>query len=181
MRVRRFYDIRRMVQLYESRVLSYIEAGSVAFLHAADSVLAPLDPLQRRFLRLLFLDDKRAFLVYNLAPPGASESGLPHWAHYTNVFSEKRRPPSQLSFRALACWCRHLKPAWRFRVTAANCLTPCVVMRAGSSRDRSVEVCESTTGCLKKPCGHRPLQLFSWNFRLLCVGLCCGGGIGRHH
>ena len=60
--VRQFYPAKQMIQLYKCRVLSYIEAGSVAFLHAADSVLAPLCILQRRFLRFLGLDEEQAFL-----------------------------------------------------------------------------------------------------------------------
>ena len=57
-----------MVQMYKSRVLSYIEAGSVAFFHAAPSILDPLDRIQSRFLRFLGISIETAFLEYNLAP-----------------------------------------------------------------------------------------------------------------
>ena len=67
-RVRRFYNVRQMIQMYKSRVLSYIEAGSVAFFHASPSVLEPLDRIQSRFLRFLGVSEERAFLDFNLAP-----------------------------------------------------------------------------------------------------------------
>ena len=60
-RVRRFYSIKQMVQLYKSRVLSFIEAGSVAFLHAAPSTLQPLDRLQMRYLEFLGISAEHAF------------------------------------------------------------------------------------------------------------------------
>ena len=81
-RVRRFYSIRHMVQMYKSRVLSYIEAGCVAFLHAAPSILEPLDRIQSRFLRFLGISVEAAFLEHNLAPPSVrrqiSALGLIH-------------------------------------------------------------------------------------------------------
>ena len=67
-RVKRFYNTRKMIQLYKSRVLSYIEAGCVAFFHAAPSILEPLDRIQSRFLRFLGISDEIGFLEYNLAP-----------------------------------------------------------------------------------------------------------------
>ena len=48
--------------------LSYIEAGCVAFFHAAPSILEPLDRIQSRFLRFLGISDEIGFLEYNLAP-----------------------------------------------------------------------------------------------------------------
>ena len=67
--VRRFYSIRQMVQMYKSRVLSYIEARCVAFYHAAPSILELFDRSQLRFLRFLGMSAEAAFLRYNLAPP----------------------------------------------------------------------------------------------------------------
>ena len=67
-RVRRFYSVRQMIHLYKSRVLSYVEAGCVAFFHAAPSVLEPLDRIQSRFLDFLGVSVERAFLDFNLAP-----------------------------------------------------------------------------------------------------------------
>ena len=67
-RVKRFYNTRQMIQMYKSKVLSYIEAGCVAFFHAAPSIFDPLDRIQSRFLRFLGISDEIGFLEYNLAP-----------------------------------------------------------------------------------------------------------------
>eukprot|EP00969_Alexandrium_andersonii_P202318 8939466-Alexandrium_andersonii.AAC.1 len=50
-RTRRYHTEAEMVQLYKAHILSYIEYRTAAICHAASTVLAPLDALQRRFLR----------------------------------------------------------------------------------------------------------------------------------
>ena len=57
-----------MIQIYKSPVLSYIEAGCVAFFHAAPSIFESPDRIQSRFLRFLGISDEIGFLKYNLAP-----------------------------------------------------------------------------------------------------------------
>ena len=68
LRPRRFFQEFEVVNLYKSLVLSYLESGSVAYFHAARSVLAPIDRIQRRLLRELNLAEVVALEKYKLAP-----------------------------------------------------------------------------------------------------------------
>ena len=51
LRARRFFDNKQLVALFKSQILSFIEAGIVAFVHAPVSTFAPVDRILRRFLR----------------------------------------------------------------------------------------------------------------------------------
>ena len=54
--------------LYKSQILSYLESGSVAFFHAPDTIMNPLDRIQQRFLREIGVSKKDAILRFNLSP-----------------------------------------------------------------------------------------------------------------
>ena len=68
LRSQRYFNTSRMVLLYKSLVLSYIESVTPAIYHAADSVLAKVDRVQERLLERLHLSQKEAFSQFNLAP-----------------------------------------------------------------------------------------------------------------
>eukprot|EP00969_Alexandrium_andersonii_P145047 6413038-Alexandrium_andersonii.AAC.1 len=57
-----------MVQLYKVHILSHVEFRTAAIAHAATLVLAPLDNLQRRFLRDISISEEDALLRFRLAP-----------------------------------------------------------------------------------------------------------------
>ena len=68
LRPRRFFSERQLMTLYKSRVLSFIEAGTPGYYHAAPSVLYLLDRVQHRLLRELQLSEDDALFYHNLAP-----------------------------------------------------------------------------------------------------------------
>ena len=68
LRVRKFFTRRQLIRHYKSQVLSFIESSSVAFSHAADSVICKLDNIQVRFLKALGLTEEDGIRDYNLAP-----------------------------------------------------------------------------------------------------------------
>ena len=68
LRVRRFFSLALLVMMYKSQILSYLEAGIVAFIHAPPSTMEPLDRIQRRFLREIGLTEAEALQRFNLAP-----------------------------------------------------------------------------------------------------------------
>ena len=68
LRPRRFFSTPELMRLYKSLVLSFIESGTPGYFHAAPSVLACIDRIQRRFLREIGLSDVEALLDYRLAP-----------------------------------------------------------------------------------------------------------------
>ena len=51
LRSRRFHTVQDMVDLYKSRVVSYVKYRTVALYHASDSVPRPMGDSHRRFLR----------------------------------------------------------------------------------------------------------------------------------
>ena len=51
LRTGRFFTDEEFVNLYKSKVLSYIEYRPAAVYHACNYVLAPLDAIQEKFLR----------------------------------------------------------------------------------------------------------------------------------
>ena len=57
-----------LVNLYKSRVLSYLEYRTPALYHATETVLQPLNSLQDRFLRQAGLSTLEALMEFNLAP-----------------------------------------------------------------------------------------------------------------
>ena len=64
----RYYCVSGLILLWKSKVLSFIEYRSAALYHAADTVLRPLDDLQRCFLEELGVSELEAMFLHNLAP-----------------------------------------------------------------------------------------------------------------
>ena len=57
-----------LVNLYKSQLISYLEYRTAAIYHACNTVLAPLDSFQERFLSELGISDADALCHFNLAP-----------------------------------------------------------------------------------------------------------------
>ena len=70
LRSRRFHTVQDMVDLYKSRVVSYVEYRTVALYHASDSVLKPLGDSHRRFLHDIGMNELTALNAFHLAPLG---------------------------------------------------------------------------------------------------------------
>ena len=68
LRSRRYHTQAEMVDLYKSRVVSFIEYRTAAIYHASDSVLKPLDEVQQRFLRDVGVTNEEALAIFNLGP-----------------------------------------------------------------------------------------------------------------
>ena len=68
LRTRRFHGVSQLVQVYKSKVLSFVEYRTPAVYHAVKTTLAGIDAVQRRFLRECGLSDEEALLHVNLAP-----------------------------------------------------------------------------------------------------------------
>ena len=71
LRTSTFHCDAQLVDVYKSRLLSYVEYRTAALYHATDTVLKPLDDVQTRFLRALDCTELEALTVYNLAPLAA--------------------------------------------------------------------------------------------------------------
>ena len=56
------------MQVYTSKVLSFVEYRTPAVYHAAKTTLAGIEAVQRRFLRECGLSEEEALLHFNLAP-----------------------------------------------------------------------------------------------------------------
>ena len=67
-RSQRHFDAKNLVSLYKSRMLGYIEYRTAAIYHASDSLLAPVDEIQTRFLRHLGISEEEALMKFNLTP-----------------------------------------------------------------------------------------------------------------
>ena len=103
LRTRRFHGVSQLVQVYKSKVLSFVEYRTPAVYHAAKTTLAGIDAVQRRFLRECGLSDEDALLHFNLAPLETRRDiamlGLIHRSvlgcgprHFANMFLPS--PPS---------------------------------------------------------------------------------------
>ena len=103
LRTRRFHGVAQLVQVYKSKVLSFVEYRTPAVYHAAKTTLAGIDAVQRRFLRECGLSDEDALLHFNLAPLETRRDiamlGLIHRSvlgcgprHFANMFLPS--PPS---------------------------------------------------------------------------------------
>ena len=64
----RFFTDGELVNLSKSQLLSYLEYRTAAIYHACNTVLAPLDAFQSRFLSELGISDEDALFHFNLAP-----------------------------------------------------------------------------------------------------------------
>ena len=63
-----FFTDGELVNLYKSQLLSYLEYRTAAIYNACNTVLAPLDACQYRFLGELGISDEDALFHSNLAP-----------------------------------------------------------------------------------------------------------------
>ena len=68
LRSARFHTDAELVNLYKSRVLSFVEYRTPAVYHATCTVLRPLDNLQEGFLRNAGVTTLEGLMVFNLAP-----------------------------------------------------------------------------------------------------------------
>ena len=68
LRSQRHFDAGALVNLYKSRMLGFIEYRTAAIYHASDSLLQPLDAIQRRFLEHVGATELDALCKFNLAP-----------------------------------------------------------------------------------------------------------------
>ena len=68
LRVRPFYSVSALVNLYKCHVLSFIESGTPAYYHSAPSILKLIDEIQNEFLMTLGISVRDALIHFNLAP-----------------------------------------------------------------------------------------------------------------
>ena len=68
LRCARFHTDRELVNLYKSRVLSFLEYRTPAVYHATCTVLGPLDRVQESFLRNAGVTALEGLMEFNLAP-----------------------------------------------------------------------------------------------------------------
>ena len=68
LRAKRFFDRDQLITLFKSQILSYIESGLVAFVHAPVNAMSPVDRILRRFLREIEVPNVETTVRYNLAP-----------------------------------------------------------------------------------------------------------------
>ena len=68
LRTSRYFSTPELIGLYKSKLLSYIEYRTPAIYHACTSHLAPLDQIQRRFLREIGMSEIEALTLFKLAP-----------------------------------------------------------------------------------------------------------------
>ena len=68
LRTARFFTDGELVNLYKSQLLSYVEYRTPAIYHACDSILAPLNKFQDKFLAELGISAEDALFHFNLAP-----------------------------------------------------------------------------------------------------------------
>ena len=68
MRTHRFHDVPGLLNLYKSKVLSFIEYRTAAIYHASDEVLRPLDEVQDRLLEDLGISAVESLEHFSLAP-----------------------------------------------------------------------------------------------------------------
>ena len=67
-RTARFFTDSELVNMYKSQLLSYLEYRTAAIYHACNSILAPLDKFQDRFLNEPRISAEDALFHFNLAP-----------------------------------------------------------------------------------------------------------------
>ena len=68
LRTHKFFNDKELVNLYKSKLLSFLEYRTAAIYHACDSVLAPLNAFQDKFLRELGISAEDALMHFHLAP-----------------------------------------------------------------------------------------------------------------
>ena len=116
LRTRRFHEVARLVQVHKSKILSFVEYRTPAVCHAASTILAGIDAVQRRFLRVCCLTQEDALMFFNLAPLETRRDmamlGLIHRKvlgcgprHFASMF--RLAPPSSSQKH---CWQRTVAP-----------------------------------------------------------------------
>jgi hypothetical protein len=104
LRSQRHFEANSLVNLYKSRMLGFIEYRTAAIYHASDTLLQPLDSIQRRFLEQIGATETEALCCFNLAPLASRRDiamlGLIHRAvlgkgspHFQQFFSLKGGVP----------------------------------------------------------------------------------------
>lgn len=68
LRSQRHFNAEALVNIYKSRMLGFIEYRMAAIHHACDSLLHPLDAIQRRLLEHVGASETEALFKFNLAP-----------------------------------------------------------------------------------------------------------------
>ena len=68
LRTKRFYSEAELVKQYKTHVLCLLEINPGGYYHALDTILEPLDQLQRSFLKEINMSEETAFIEHNLAP-----------------------------------------------------------------------------------------------------------------
>ena len=66
LRTQRYFNDRELITLFKSHVLSFIEFRTLAFLHAASSLLQSLDHILERFLSSMGISSLEALVNFNL-------------------------------------------------------------------------------------------------------------------
>ena len=91
-----------LANLYKSQLISYLECRTAATYHACNTVLAPLDSVQEKFLSELGRSDADALCHFNLAPlkgrRGVAMLGLIHRCALGKSSTSRR------SFKHLRTW-----------------------------------------------------------------------------
>ena len=116
----RFHYDTKLVDLYKSRILGYLEYRTAALYHATDTVLAPLDAVQGRFLKALGCTEAEALLAFNLAPLSARRDiamlGVIHRtvlgkgpAHFKQFFKPATARQYTLTRRTARLHCKQLE------------------------------------------------------------------------
>ena len=70
LRTRSFHEVTRLVQVFKSKILSFVEYRTPAVYHAASTFLAGIDAIQKRFFGECSPTEEDALLFFNLAPAG---------------------------------------------------------------------------------------------------------------
>ena len=68
LRARKYYDTEELVDMYKTKILSYLEYRTAAIYHAKCTLLEQIDKVQRRFLREVQVSEEDALIEYKLAP-----------------------------------------------------------------------------------------------------------------
>ena len=87
LRTGRFHDVTRLVHVYKSKILPFVEYRTPAVYHAARTILGGIDAIQKRFLRECNLTEEDALLLFNLAPLG--NTGFCALCQLNSVFAAK--------------------------------------------------------------------------------------------
>jgi len=108
---RRFFQVKDLVMQYKLQVLSFLEYRTCAITHAADSHLAVLDSVQRRFLRNIDVNVFDGLHMFNLAPLSCRRDIASSGIIYRAITN--RGPAQFRKFFQLEALPRRLSPRWR--------------------------------------------------------------------